>query len=72
MKYSIDRIENGIVILVNEKSESITIPEIRFTFTPAEGMVVSVREKCIRRLKKTEEEIKNQNNKTLRKLLDRK
>lgn len=68
MKYSIDRIEDNTVVLENDRNETLYIPTERFSFVPAEGMVVSVGKKCIRRLRNSEKVIKERNSELLKKL----
>ena len=72
MKYSIDRIEENLAVLVDGTGGTINMPLDRFSFEPCEGMVISVGKRCVRRLKAEETQKKKNLNNELKKLLAKK
>ncbi len=71
MKYSIDRIEDGVAVLISEQGDELKKPVGEFPFEPAEGMLVSVGKCCTRRLKARERAEKRRLGDKLRRMLKR-
>ncbi len=71
MKYSVDRIEDGLAVLVNEGGDEIKKPLGEFSFEVREGMLLSVGKSCTRRLERKERAAKKRLDGKLKRLIKR-